>query len=284
LDRKHQFFRGAALKKNDTKSQGNFITVLTQILTRKNVNPKVIKKLKVSNHPQPKTIEQFAAKYNFSYDERVSLYRARGNNIPGYPEVTERERESTLALLKSTLEHSLVPIAVVDYNYRIWWVNNATAHLILPKNSKLPNLREVEISLFQVAFDDDLFSIRSKIKTSEEWRSIALSLVRDFMAFNVLRQHEPFYKKYPMCFGELDDFMTIWNEAQENIDYAQDWGIVYMPMIVPHDLEKELKFTLTATPLPYLNNELRLVRAIPLDKETEVYFQSMGQPVIVFSA
>lgn len=182
----------------------------------KGTNP-VVQIEKDRRVPQPETLEKLGDCLGLNYLEVHYL-----NGLAGYiPPVRLPPRDfvvKTLDQIASLLTPFPYPAYVVDYHFRFWVANPATAMFVF---GDVPFLRELlakPLTVFDIIFDSR-FPMRAAIEQIEPTEK---DQIFRFKAINAYRQHEDFFQAFPACMASLEPedyqrFVAVWQAVDVNV-------------------------------------------------------------------
>src|SRR5262245_33447519 len=142
------------------------------------------------------------------------------HGLAGYRDVTvlppTEQIKRVLQAIEPDLAGRLYPVVIMDYEFRHWMVNSATAALIGGPLELLAELIRRRVHGFNAVFDSRL--------PVRQYLSDPIAVERDrmfrFKSHNLYRRHEPFYLAYPevMQRGLLPEdyarFVQCWHEVE----------------------------------------------------------------------
>jgi transcriptional regulator with XRE-family HTH domain len=141
--------------------------------------------------PQAETIQRWVIACEGSMSEMYYLLGIAGYLPPTkFPPKQAFIPTLELVDLKTLINHPY-PAYIVDYRSVLWVVNSATA-LFISDATPVTAFVGGAYSLFHFIFDPRL-PVRNRIHNWEEYHRRQLLL---FKMYNMLRQHEPFYKNF----------------------------------------------------------------------------------------
>jgi len=165
--------------------------------------------------PRPETLNALGEALQLSAADVAYL-----QGLAGYREATVmppiEQIKRVLQAIEPDLAQRLYPVYVLDFQFRHWMVNAATAALVGGSLDTLTELMRQRVHGFTVVFDSRLpvrqyFSNPAAVEQERMFR---------FKLHNLYRRHELFYLAYPECMqGQLlpEDyarFVTCWNEVE----------------------------------------------------------------------
>jgi transcriptional regulator with XRE-family HTH domain len=179
----------------------------------KGTNP-VIQIEKDRRVPKPDTIDKLGKCLGLNYLEVNYLNGLAGHILP--TRLPPREYViDTLDAIGEALKTFPYPAYVVDYQFRIWLANRATALFTGGDLDVLRDLLARPLNTFDMIFDSSI-GMRGQI---DELHYAEIDQVFRFKATNSFRQHEPFYLNFldDMRRLEPDDYRAL-RTAWEAID------------------------------------------------------------------
>ena len=179
----------------------------------KGTNP-VIQIEKDRRIPKPDTIDKLGTCLGLNYVEVNYLNGLAGHILPTRLPPRDYVIE-TLNAIAEALADFPYPAYVVDYQFRVWLANRATAMFTGGNLDTLRGLVAKPLNTFDMIFDSRL-GMRERI---EALHYVEIDQVFRFKATNSFRQHEPFYQNFldDMRDLEPDDFGAL-EAAWEAID------------------------------------------------------------------
>jgi len=143
-------------------------------------------------HPRPETLNALGEALHLSPADIAYLHGLAGyRDITMMPPVEQIKR--ILQAIEETIANRLYPVYVLDYQFRHWMVNTATAVLLGGSLDLLKALMQRSVHGFNIVFDSRL-PLRQYFSDLE---SVERERMFRFKAHNLYRRHEPFYIAYP---------------------------------------------------------------------------------------
>jgi hypothetical protein len=177
----------------------------------------VIEIEKGRRHPRPETLNALGEALQLSPADIAYLHGLAGyRDITMMPPVEQIKR--ILQAIEETIANRLYPVYVLDYQFRHWMVNTATAVLLGGSLDLLTTLMQRAVHGFNVVFDSRL-PLRQYFIDPE---AVERERMFRFKAHNLYRRHEPFYLAYPdhMKSELLEEdyirFLKCWNDVDVN--------------------------------------------------------------------
>jgi hypothetical protein len=142
--------------------------------------------------PRPETLNALGEALQLSPADIAYLH-----GLAGYREITVMPSVEQIKRVLKAVEQDIAqrryPVYVIDYQFRHWMVNTATAVLLGGSLDLLTNLMQRGVHGFNVVFDSRL-PIRLYFSDPE---AIERERMFRFKSHNLYRRHEPFYLAYP---------------------------------------------------------------------------------------
>jgi hypothetical protein len=165
--------------------------------------------------PRPETLNALGEALQLSAADVAYLH-----GLAGYREATVmppiEQIKRVLQAIEPDLAQRLYPVYVLDFQFRHWMVNAATAALVGGSLDTLTELMRTSVHGFTVVFDSRL-PVRQYFSDPE---AVERERVFRFKLHNLYRRHEPFYLAYPECLQDQllpEDyarFVTCWKEVE----------------------------------------------------------------------
>jgi hypothetical protein len=165
--------------------------------------------------PRPETLNALGEALQLSPADIAYLH-----GLAGYREITAmpplEQMKRVLQAIEPDIAQRLYPVYVLDYQFRHWMVNSATAALLGGSLDLLRILMQQDIHGFNVVFDSRL-PVRQFFSDPE---AMERERMFRFKSHNLYRRHEPFYLAYPECMKskliaeDYTRFVTCWNEVE----------------------------------------------------------------------
>jgi hypothetical protein len=198
----------------------------------------VIEIEKGRRHPRPETLNALGEALQLSPADIAYLHGLAGYRATTVmPPIEQIKR--VLQAIEPEIAQRPYPVYVMDYQFRFWMLNSATAGPQAGSLDFLTNIIKQGIDGLTMGFDSRL-SDHEPLDTDEV---VERDTIFRFKAYNLYRRHEPFYLAYPACMkGRLlpqdyARFVQRWNEVDVRM---QD---VYR--IAPQMVERVGSVTLT---------------------------------------
>jgi transcriptional regulator with XRE-family HTH domain len=171
--------------------------------------------------PRPETLNALGEALQLSpadiaYLHGLAGYRA-GTVMPPIEQI-----KRVLQAIEPDLAHRLYPVYVLDFQFRHWMVNPATAALVGGSLDTLTELMRRAAHGFDVVFDSRL-PVRQYFSDPE---AVELERMFRFKLHNLYRRHEPFYLVYPECMKhqllpeDYGRFVKCWNEVEVGMHHV----------------------------------------------------------------
>lgn len=142
--------------------------------------------------PRPETLNALGEALQLSPADVAYLHGLAGyRDITVMPSVEQIKR--VLQAIEPDIAQRLYPVYVLDYQFRHWMVNTATAVLVGGSLDLLTALMQHAVHGFNVVFDSRL-PLRQYFSDVE---AVERERMFRFKAHNLYRRHEPFYLAYP---------------------------------------------------------------------------------------
>jgi hypothetical protein len=170
-------------------------------------------------HPRPETLSAIGEALKLGPADIACLHGLAGYRpTTVMPPVEQVAR--VLQAIEPELARCLYPVQVLDYQFRHWMVNAATAALAGGSPTALLELMTRGAHGFDVVFDSRLptrgqFTDPGQVERERVYR---------FKAHNLYRRFEPFYLAYPACMrprllpADYDRFAACWQQVQVGVD------------------------------------------------------------------
>jgi hypothetical protein len=202
--------------------------------------------------PRPETLNALGEALQLSPADIAYLH-----GLAGYREITVmppmEQLKRILQAIEPTIANRRYPVYVLDYQFRHWMVNTATAALIGGSVDLLAVLMQRRVHGFNIVFDSRL-PLRRYFSDPE---AMEHDRIFRFKSLNLYRRFEPFYLAYPDCMKseliheDYQRFITCWNE----VDVAK------LDTIFP--IHPEVRLTLDSHELIFV---IHLVELLHLDR------------------
>jgi hypothetical protein len=165
-------------------------------------------------HPRPETLNALGEALQLSPADIAYLH-----GLAGYREITVmppiEQIKRVLQAIEPDIAQRLYPVIIMDYQFRHWMVNSATARLFGGSLDLLKALMARKVHGFNVVFDSRL-PIRRYFADPEATEH---ERIFRFKSLNLYRRHEPFYLAYPerlkdeLLPEDYTRFVKCWNEV-----------------------------------------------------------------------
>jgi hypothetical protein len=175
----------------------------------------IIEMEKGRRRPRPETLNALGEALQLSPADIAYLH-----GLAGYREETvmppTEQIKRVLQAIEPDLAQRLYPVHVLDFQFRHWMVNHATAALVGGSLEILTELMRRGVHGFTVVFDSRL---PARQYFSDPWVVERERMFR-FKLHNLYRRHEAFYLAYPECMqahllpGDYARFVTCWQQVQ----------------------------------------------------------------------
>lgn len=144
--------------------------------------------------PRPETIEALGealqlSPANVAYLQGLAGYR----ELTVLPSVSQLKR--VLQAIEPEIGNRLYPAYVMDYLFRIWMVNTASAVMLGGSVALLTMIMQQRVHSLNLVFDSRL-PLRHYLADSAAFEQEGIFR---FKYHNLYRRHEPFYRAYPEC-------------------------------------------------------------------------------------
>lgn len=175
----------------------------------------IIEMEKGRRRPRPETLNALGEALQLSPADIAYLH-----GLAGYRAATVLPPIEQIKRVLQAIEPDIAcrssPVIVLDYQFRHWMVNTATAALVGGSLELLTELMRRGVHGFSVVFDSRS-SVRQQFSDPE---AVERERVFRFKAHNLYRRHEPFYLAYPECMqqhllpADYARFATCWNVVE----------------------------------------------------------------------
>jgi hypothetical protein len=225
--------------------------------------------------PRPETLNALGEALQLSPADIAYLH-----GLAGYREITVlppvEQIKRVLQAIEPDIAQRLYPVYVMDYQFRHWMVNTATAALLGGSLDLLKSLMQRGVHGFNAVFDSRL-PVRQYFTEPE---TVERERMFRFKSHNLYRRHEPFYQAYPERMkGELiaEDyarFVKCWNEVDVG---TQDVFPVH-PQVTMRLESSEFSFVIHMVELLHLDRLIYVAYYEPKDDDSgnrercETYF------------
>ena len=169
--------------------------------------------------PRPETLDALGEALQLSPADIAYLH-----GLAGYREVTVMPPIEQVKRILQAIEPDLAcrhyPVIVLDYQFRHWMVNTATAALVGGSLDLLTELMRRGVHGFNVVFDSRL-PVRQHFSDPQ---AVEQERLFRFKSHNLYRRHEPFYLAYPermqqhLLPADYARFLTCWNAVEVGME------------------------------------------------------------------
>ena len=175
----------------------------------------IIEMEKGRRRPRPETLNALGEALQLSAADVAYLHGLAGyREATVMPPITQIKR--VLQAIEPDIAQRLYPVYVLDFQFRHWMVNSATAALVGGSLDTLTALMRQRVHGFNAVFDSRL-PVRQCFSDPE---AVEQERMFRFKLHNLYRRHEPFYLAYPERMqGQLlpEDyarFVKCWDEVE----------------------------------------------------------------------
>lgn len=233
-------------------------------------------------HPRPETLNALGEALQLSHADIAYLH-----GLAGYREITVmpplEQIKRVLKAIEGDIAQRLYPVYVMDYQFRFWMMNSATAAFQGGSLDLVTIMMKQGIDGLSMGFDSRL-PIHEGFTNAEHVEVIECETIFRFKAHNLYRRHEPFYLAYPECMkGRLipEDyarFVQRWNE----VDVRMQDVYPITPRLVERIGSIGLTFDIHMVEILHLDRLLFVAYYEPKDDESgnrercESYFTKHG--------
>jgi hypothetical protein len=164
-------------------------------------------------HPRPETLNALGEALQLSPADIAYLH-----GLAGYREVTVMppldQIKRVLQAIEPDIARRLYPVYVMDYRFRFWMMNSATA-VFDGALDHLTFIMQQGIDGLTMSFDSRILQYHD----SADRERVERETIFRFKAYNLYRRHEPFYLAYPACMEarllpeDYARFEQRWNEV-----------------------------------------------------------------------
>lgn len=232
--------------------------------------------------PRPETLNALGEALQLSPADIAYLHGLAGYRaITVMPPIEQIKR--VLIALEPDIAQHLYPVYVMDYQFRFWMMNSATAAYQGGSVDFLPSVMQQGLNGLTMSFESRLplhegFTNADTIERESVFR---------FKALNLYRRHEPFYLAYPDCMKTIlipDDyarFERCWHE----VDVRMQDVYPISPQIVEQVGSVVLKFNIHMMEILHLDRLLFVAYYEPKDDDSgnharcEAFFTQNGPRV-----
>ena len=165
-------------------------------------------------HPRPETLNALGEALQLSPADIAYLH-----GLAGYREVTVMppldQIKRVLLAIEPEIAQRLYPVYVMDYQFRFWMMNSATAAYQHGSLDQVSVMMKLGIDGLTMSFDSRI-PLHAGFTNAD---TIERETLFRFKAYNLYRRHEPFYLAYPECMrtkllpGDYARFEHCWNEV-----------------------------------------------------------------------
>jgi hypothetical protein len=216
-------------------------------------------------HPRPETLNALGEALQLSPADIAYLH-----GLAGYREITVmppiEQIKRVLMAIEPDIAQRLYPVYVMDYQFRFWMMNSASAAYQGGWLEHLNDIMKQGIDGLSMSFDSRLFVHQGSGDAEVAERE---SIFR-FKAYNLYRRHEPFYLAYPECVKDKllpEDyarFVECWNE----VDVRMQDVYPVTPQLVERIGSTTLIFNIHMVEIVHLNRLLFAAYYEPKDDST----------------
>ncbi len=179
----------------------------------------VIEIEKGRRRPRPETLNALGEAMQLSPADIAYLHGLAGYREPtAMPPAEQVQR--VLHAIEPDLAQRLYPVHVLDFQFRHWMVNTATAALVGGSLGTARDLMRRGVHGFDVVFDSRL-PVRQSFVDPE---SVERERVFRFKSHNLYRRFEPFYRAYPERMkdrlnpADYARFAACWDQIEVGMD------------------------------------------------------------------
>ncbi|HEX6678411.1 MAG TPA: helix-turn-helix transcriptional regulator [Actinomycetes bacterium] len=171
--------------------------------------------------PRPETLAALGEALRLPPADLAYLHGLAGYRPATVMPPTEQVKR-VLGAIEPDLARRTYPVHVLDFQFRHWMVNAATAALVGGSVETLRELLRRGVHGFDVVFDSRL-PTRRRFTDPE---AVERERVFRFKSHNLYRRFEPFYLAYPECMrarlrpADYARFVRCWNEVEVGTDQA----------------------------------------------------------------
>lgn len=212
-------------------------------------------------HPRPETLSALGEALQLSHADIAYLH-----GLAGYREITvmpplEQVRR-VLQAIEPEITQRLYPVYVMDYQFRFWMINSATAAFQGGSTDYITSMMKQGIDGLTMSFDSRL-PIHPDSSNAER---IERETIFRFKAYNLYRRHEPFYLAYPDC-------MKARLMPEDYIRFAKRWNEIDVKMQDVYPITPQLAIQIDSTELAF---NIHMVEILHLDR---LLFLAYYEPV-----
>src|SRR5215472_10728477 len=171
--------------------------------------------------PRPETLNALGEALQLSPADIAYLHGLAGYRAATVlPPIEQIKR--VLQAIEPDIACRRYPVIVLDYQFRHWMVNTATAALVGGSLELLTELMRRGVHGFSVVFDSRL-PVRQQFCDPE---AVERERLFRFKAHNLYRRHEPFYLAYPkrmqphLLPADYGRFVQCWDAVEVGMDQA----------------------------------------------------------------
>ena len=242
----------------------------------------VIEIEKGRRRPRPETLNALGEALQLSPADIAYLH-----GLAGYREVTTmppvEQVKRVLQAFEPEIAQRLYPAYVMDYRFRFWMINSATAAFQSGMIGLTTEMMKHEIDGLSMGFDSRLPFHHGSANSYEVEREAIFR----FKAYNLYRRHEPFYLVYPECMerhllpDDFQRFVQRWHE----VDVRMQDLYPIAPQLNEHIGSVVLMFNIHIVEIPHLDRLLFAAYYEPKDdgsgnrERCEQFFTQYSPPV-----
>jgi hypothetical protein len=224
----------------------------------------VIEIEKGRRHPRPETLNALGEALQLSPADIAYLHGLAGYRENTVTPSVEQIRR-VLQAVESTIANRLYPVYVLDYQFRHWMVNTATAVLLGGSLDLLTALMQRAVHGFNIVFDSRL-PLRQYFINPE---AVERERMFRFKAHNLYRRYEPFYLAYP-------DRMKSELLPEDYIRFVKCWNDVDVSTQDVFPIHPEVKLRLGSNEFTFV---IHMVELLHLDRLIYVaYYEPKDEP------
>jgi hypothetical protein len=168
-------------------------------------------------HPRPETLNALGEALQLSHADIAYLHGLAGYRaITAMPPLEQIKR--VLKAIEGDIAQRLYPVYVMDYQFRFWMMNSATAAFQGGASDLIIAMMKKGIDGMTMGFDSRL-PIHQGEGDPDYGAFIERETIFRFKAHNLYRRHEPFYLAYPECMKtrlipeDYQRFVERWKEV-----------------------------------------------------------------------
>jgi hypothetical protein len=181
----------------------------------------IVEMEKGRRRPRPETLNALGDALQLGPADIAYLHGLAGYREPTVmPPIEQIKR--VLQAIEPDIACRRYPVIVLDYQFRHWMVNSATAALVGGSLDALTDLMRRGVHGFSVVFDTRL-PVRQQFSDPE---AVERERLFRFKAHNLYRRHEPFYLAYPermqphLLPADYARFAEAWKAVEVRMDQA----------------------------------------------------------------